>query len=284
MQDQILIDSHAHVQFPAYDGDRDAVVRRAIDAGIGIINVGTTRGTSEDAVRLAKEYQRGVWATVGMHPSHAAGNAHHDPWELREEQDEYFDISKYRELAQHSKVVAVGECGLDYYRIKNDELRVKKEQEKIFVQHVDLALEVAKPLVVHCRPSAGGEDAYDDIHHILNSYFLIRNSRLRGVIHFFVGGKDTARKFLDLGFYISFAGPVTFAKEYEEAVKYVPLDRILVETDSPYASPAPYRGKRNEPLYVREVAKKIADLKGILYDEVAHAATLNAVKIFKLEI
>lgn len=278
-----LIDSHAHAQFAAYDADRGEVMRRALENGVGIINVGTLFSTSLAAVRLAEKYKHGVWATVGFHPGHAGESSHHDPWELAEESGDIFDYRRFLELAKSPKVVAVGECGLDYYRIKNYESRIKEKQEKVFVEQIELALEIGKPLTIHCRPSAGSEDAYDDAFRILNSYFLIHNSSLRGVMHFFVGSPDTAKKFLDFGFYISFAGPITFASEYEDVVRSVPIDRILVETDAPYASPAPYRGKRNEPLYVCEVAKKIAALKGILYDKVVWATTENAVKLFGLE-
>lgn len=274
-----LIDSHAHVQFPAYDEDREAVIRRALGESVGMINVGTQYKTSEDAVKLAGEHD-GIWATVGFHPSHADENAHHDPWEIREKDSGGFDRKKFFTLAKNSKVVAVGECGLDYFRIRNNESGIKEQQANIFQAQVELAIELGKPLALHCRPSKGTEDAYDDMFEILNSYSQIHNSALRGVVHFFVGSPDTAKKFLDLGFYIAFAGPITFAKEYEEVVCFVPLGRILVETDAPYASPAPYRGKRNEPLYVGEVAKKIAEVKKLALEEVADATVENTKKLF----
>ncbi len=323
MNRQILIDSHTHVQFPAYDQDRETVIGRALDAGVGMINIGTTYSTSEGAVRLAERYESGIWATVGMHPSHAAGDEYHDPWELRDHSRELFDISKFRNVVSHPKVVAVGECGLDYFRIKNpalasagggsasggkasavvpsfargcgghskpladksagkDESGIKEEQRKVFADQIELALEVGKPLAIHCRPSNGTQDAYDDAYRILNSCFSLHNSTAGGVMHFFVGNTDTARKFLDLGFYISFAGPITFAKEYEEVVRYVPLDRIMVETDAPYAAPVPYRGKRNEPLYVREVASKIGGVKNLDFEEVTEATVGNTKKLFKI--
>lgn len=284
MKDQVLIDSHAHVQFPAYDEDREAVIQRALDEGVSVINVGTQYSTSADALELAEKYKSGVWATAGFHPGHADRNSHRDPWELREQNQEKFDAAKLRELAWNTSIVAVGECGLDYFRIKTQESRIKGEQQEIFKEQIELATTLGKPLVVHCRPSAGTQDAYDDALNILDSCFSIHSSRLSGVMHFFVGNKDTARKFLDLGFYISFAGPITFAREYEEVVGYVPLNRILAETDSPYAAPAPYRGKRNEPLYVIEVAKKIAQIKAIAYDEVTEKLTRNTAVLFSLNL
>lgn len=284
MKNQVLIDSHAHVQFPAYDEDREAVIRRALDEGVGVINVGTQYSTSADALKLAEKYENGVWATVGFHPGHAGENSHHDPWESREQNQESFDIEKLRELARKTKAVAVGECGLDYFRLKSEDLGFKDKQKEVFEKQIELAIELEKPLALHCRPTKGTQDAYDDLYDILKPYIANRKSGLRGVVHFFAGSKETAKKLLDLGFYISFAGPITFAAEYEEVVGYVPLNKTLAETDSPYVAPAPYRGKRNEPVYVAEVAKKIAQIKAIAYDEVARRLTKNTADLFGLEL
>ncbi len=304
-----LIDSHAHTQFAAYDQDREAVIQRALDAGVGIINIGTQYSTSEGAVRRAERYPDGVWATVGFHPNHADLDSHHDPWELREKRQEAFDISKFRNIAEHPKVVAIGECGLDYAhfvrkrsaRLQNgasadlsakalataealgegglpqEEIeRAKQKQRDVFVQQLELAYEVRKPLVIHCR------NAFADLIKILASCFVLHDSRPKGVVHFFSGSWEDAKKLLDLGFYFSFGGVITFARDYDEVVKKAPLDRLLVETDAPYVSPVPYRGQRNEPAYIIETVKKIAELRGIPYDEVAGLTTESAKRLFRL--
>ncbi len=272
---QTLIDSHAHVQFPVYDPDRDAVLQRAIEGGIGVINVGTQYSTSEDAVRLAEQHGEGVWATVGFHPNHVDLGAHHDPWELRDQHREPFAISKFRTFAAHPKVVAIGECGFDYYRIQNLESKTQNRQWEVFVQQIELAAEVKKPLVVHCRK------AFTDLVRILNSRFQILNSPA-GVVHFFSGTWADAKKLLELGFYVSFGGVITFARDYDEVVKKAPLDRLLVETDAPYVAPVPYRGKRNEPVYIIETVRKIAELRGIEFEVVAASTTENTKTLFRL--
>ncbi|MDP3727257.1 MAG: TatD family hydrolase, partial [bacterium] len=162
-----IIDSHAHVQFPAYDQDRDNVIGRALAAGIGMVNVGTQYATSFDAIRLAEQYPAGVWATAGFHPGHLDANAHHDPRELKERNAEHFDYAKFLDLARQPKVVAVGECGLDYFR---SGIETKEAQREIFEQQIALAHEVGKPLVIHCR------QAFADLIAILDSKFQILNS------------------------------------------------------------------------------------------------------------
>ena len=270
-----LVDSHAHVQFPAYDQDREVVTGRALKASIGVVNVGTQYSTSEGAVWLAEQYADGVWATVGFHPNHADRDSHHDPWELHEKRQEVFDYKKFRELADHPKVVAIGECGLDYYRIRNPESGIMERQREVFQQQIELAREVKKPLVIHCR------QAFPDLIKILDSRFQILNSST-GVVHFFSGTWEDAQKLLDLGFYLSFGGVITFARDYDGVVKDVPLERLLVETDAPYVSPVPYRGKRNEPAYIVETVKKIAELRQIPYDEIMRVTTGNARRLFRL--
>lgn len=270
-----LIDSHTHLQFAAYDADRDAVMQRAREAGIGVINIGTQHRTSEDAIQLAAQYSDGVWATVGFYPGHAEADAYHDPQELREHKPEPFDYGKFLELARHPKVVAIGECGFDYFRIRNNESGIKERQREIFLQQIGLAREVGKPLVVHCR------DAFEDLIGILYSKSQILNSP-PGVVHFFTGTWVQAQRILELGFYLGFDGPITFARDYDKVVCKIPLDRILVETDAPYAAPVPYRGKRNEPAYVVEIAKKIAELRGVRFEEITARTTENTKKLFQI--
>lgn len=155
----------------------------------------------------------------------------------------------------------------------------------VFREQINLALEVGKPIVVHCRPSGASQDAYADTFRILHSYFVIHNSRLRGVAHSFSGTTDEARAFLELGFYIGFTGVITFknAENLREVVRFVPLDRILVETDAPFLAPEPHRGKRNEPAWVEYVARKIAEVKNEPIGRVAEMTTENARTLFKVE-
>lgn len=281
-----LIDVHTHTQFAAYKGDKDAVIRRALEAGIWIINVGTQRDTSASAVQTAHEYPEGVYATVGLHPIHTE-KSYHDPQELGifSHSQEYenvrdakgftsraeeFDYEYYKKLALDPKVVGIGECGLDYYRLEEG---TKKKQSNVFIQQVELSHDVKKPLMIHCRK------AFEDLVSLLRatSHKLQAND---GVIHFFSGTVDDARKLLNLGFSFSFGGVITFARDYDPAVRYTPIDRIVLETDAPYITPVPYRGKRNEPAYIVEVAKKFAELKGVSLEQAAEQTTANARRIF----
>lgn len=266
----MIFDSHTHIQFPEFDADRDAVIKRALDAGIWMVNAGTNFESSKKAVELAHQYKEGVYATVGIHP--------HDA-------DTDYDFALIEELARDPKVVGIGETGLDYYRIKNQESRIwnneseiKERQKELFIKHIELAQKVGKPLIIHCR------EAHNDILSIPNSKFQIPDST-HGVMHFFggIGAWENLDEYLKMGFYISLAGVITF-KNYKDAenVKKIPLDRILIETDAPYVAPEPYRGKRNEPYYVKYVAEKLAEIRGVGFDEVAEQTALNTKKIFRL--
>lgn len=270
-----LIDSHAHTQFPAYDGDRDEVIGRALDAGVGIINVGTQYSTSVDAVNLARRYSYGVWATAGFHPGHLGPDAHHDPKELRERESEEFEYEKFLALVREREVIAVGECGLDYYRIGGAGPEITERQKFIFCRQIELAAKAGKPLVIHCR------QAFADLIAILKSKPELLNSPA-GVVHFFSGSWEDAEELLGLGFYLGFGGVITFTRDYDEVARKAPLERILVETDAPYVAPVPYRGQRNEPLYARETAGRIAELRAISSEEVAAQTTANANELFGL--
>lgn len=270
-----LIDTHTHVQFPVYDEDREAVIQRALDARIWMINVGTHRASSQVAIDLAEKYPEGIYASAGFHPEHIEG-AFHDAWENENVYHEIFDPDSFRKLVAHPKVVGIGECGLDYFRIKNDELRIKEEQRRVFSSQIELAKELKKPLVIHCR------DAFGDLIEILNSYFLHRDSQSAGVIHFFSGTPEEAQKLIDLGFYLGFGGVITFAKAYHDVISKVPLANIVLETDAPYVAPVPYRGKRNEPFYIEATAAKMAEWKGVTPEEVEETTTKNARDLFRI--
>ncbi|KKT64087.1 MAG: Hydrolase, TatD family [Candidatus Giovannonibacteria bacterium GW2011_GWA1_44_29] len=252
-----LVDVHTHAQFAEFENDRDAVIRRALGAGVWMINVGTDQHVSEAAVDLAHRYKSGVFATVGLHPT-----------DINDE----FDYDFYRKLAENFKIVAIGECGLDYFRLTP---KTKEKQKEIFIKHILLAREVKKPLMIHCR------EAFVDLIAILKENFGGR-SISPGICHFFSGTIEDAQKLMDLGFSFSFGGVITFAREYEKLIKFIPLDHILLETDAPYVAPIPHRGKRNEPSYIEEVAKKISKILGKDFDEIAEITTKNAIKIFGL--
>ena len=260
----LLIDTHAHVNFNAFKDDGDAVAQRSVEEGVWFINVGSQIDTSRRAVEYAERHPEGVFAIVGLHPIHLFSQ-HVDEEETHfTTRLETFDYDAYKTLAQHPKVVGIGECGLEYYRLPSgDEDSVKRLQKEVFIKQIELATELKKPLMVHSR------DAYADIYDILVKW----RAKLPGVIiHSFIGNWEEAKKFLDLDCHISFNGIITYKPRKEklpgsadpglhEAVKNTPLDHILLETDSPYLSPAPHRGQRNDPSKVKFVAKKIAELK-----------------------
>lgn len=267
-----LFDSHTHVQFAAFKDDYEKVIKRALDSGVWINNVGSQKATSEKAVTIAEDHEKGVYATVGFHPIHAGGGAK-DPEESTSENEE-FDYDFFRHLAENPKVVAIGECGLDYFRLKN---AAKDRQKEIFSAQIKLAEEAGKPLMVHCR------DAYPDLIEILRKERSRLLSDRPGISHFFTGSLEDAATLLEMGFSFSFGGAVTFAGNYDEVLRRIPLDRLLLETDAPYVAPVPFRGERNEPSFVIRVAEYIAEVKGLSLEEVAKETTENALRIFAIQ-
>ena len=277
------IDTHAHMNFVIYDEDRADVIERTKNDDVVVINIGTQEDTSRIAVELAEEHDH-LYAIIGLHPIHTVSHFHnHD--EVGEDGDEFtsrgevFDVDYYRTLAQSSdRVVGIGECGLDYYRNTTE---TRTAQEKAFREQIELALELDLPLMLHVRPSEGSMDAYEDVLAILRDYS--NNDKLRGQAHFFAGTPEIAQSFIDLGFYISFTGVITFASVYEKLVKAVPMDRILSETDAPYVTPHPFRGQRNEPSHVREVLGKISRIKKIDEEEMAEQVMKNAQNLYHIK-
>ena len=275
------IDIHAHTNFTVFDADRGDVVKRALNAGVWMINVGTQQDTSRKAMEMTKEFPEGVYAIIGLHPIHANASFH-DKDEFGDDavgftsRGEAFDRDFYRKLAREGgkKVVGIGECGLDYYRAPSEEEH--KRQKEAFISQIELALELDLPLMLHVR------NAYRDVLDILKPYKQKFGDKLRGDAHFFAGTVEEAKEFLDLGFHLSYTGVVTFAKQYIELVKATPLDRIMSETDCPYVAPHPERGKRNEPFFVTHIADKIAGIKGQLPVECRKQLVENAFKLFRL--
>ncbi|MDE2038056.1 MAG: TatD family hydrolase [Patescibacteria group bacterium] len=265
------IDIHSHLNFSAFDADRDAVARRALDAGTAFITVGTQLDTSRKAIELAEAYPEGAYAIVGLHPIHTSASFH-DAAELGEggmefsSRGERFDPAPYRELLKHPKAVGVGEVGLDHYRLEGDTRALQREA---FEAQIDLANEAGKPLMLHIR------EAYEDALAVLKD-----RARVKGNVHFFAGTTEQARRFLDLGFTLSFTGVITFARQYAELVEYVPLDMMHAETDCPFVAPVPHRGARNEPAFVSFVTEKIAALKKLPVADVEKALVANAHRLF----
>ncbi|MDP2629627.1 MAG: TatD family hydrolase [Candidatus Harrisonbacteria bacterium] len=273
-----LIDAHTHIHFPAYGEDRADVIARAEEKGIGMICVGTNTETSQSAIDLAKQYSGQIWATVGFHPNHAVPEQWYADKNESDQKREDFDRKRILELAKQSAVVAIGECGLDYYRLASHEKEIKEKQKEVFLAQIAIAQDVQKPLMIHCRPTKGTNDAYEDLYSVLQS---VKN-RPEVVLHFYVGGPEVTKKFVEAGYHFTFGGVITFARDYDHSIAQIPLERIMLETDAPYVAPASQRGKRNESSFLEEIAQKLAELKGIGYDEVAKQTTENARRVFKL--
>lgn len=260
-----FFDAHSHIHGGEFDADRDEVLSRMRVAEASTITVGTYLESSKKAVELA-EKEENVWATVGLHPT-----------DTREK----FDEEEYRKLVGNKKVVAIGECGLDYYWLGGGENQDEKgRQLQSFVRQINFASECDKPLMLHGRPSKGTMDAYEDMLLYLEPTKKIWGQNLRGNVHFFVGDKYIAKRFLDMGFTMSFTGVITFTHDYDEVVKYIPIESILSETDCPYVTPAPYRGKRNEPAFVPEVVKRIAEIKDISFEKASEVLFKNVERVF----
>jgi len=263
----MLIDTHAHVNFNAYKEDSSKVLRHSLDNGVWMINVGSQYSTSKRAVEMAEKYQEGVNAAVGLHPIHVS--------------EEEFDCEKYKRLALSGsrRVVAVGEIGLDY---KPEYASFKEKQEIVLLQQMDLAQELNLPIIFHCRM------AHADLIEILKSKIKNQISKLSGVVHCFTGTWQEAEEYLRMGFYLGFNG-IIFRLNLDEIIEKTPLDRILLETDCPYLTPLPAEALakagplRNEPIFVKYVAEKIAKTKGLSYEEIAEITTQNAKKLFKIK-
>ncbi len=265
------IDVHTHVNLDAFKEDYDAVETHTLAEGIAHINVGTGKETSEGAIVLAKRYGVGVYATVGLHPVRASGE-----YEEGRVRSETYDALAFETLAKEPCVVAIGECGFDYYRVDKD---TKEKQEEAFIAQIELANTLEKPLMLHIRDIAGSVGAYEDALKVLKQY-----AKVLGNVHFFAGTYDIAKQFWEVGYTTSFTGVITFANQYDEIVKNAPIEMLHAETDAPYATPKPYRGQRNEPLHVREVYTRIAEIRGEDAENVRVHLVENARRLFKVAL
>lgn len=259
------IDVHSHVAFPVFDADREHILARMKENRVGAITVGVDLASSERAVALALAVPE-IFATVGLHPNDSP--------------QEGFNAPAFEQLLSMGKVVAVGECGLDYFRRDGTDASEKGRQHNQFEAQIQFAIRHDLPLMIHGRPSTGTMDAYHDIISVLQKYKREAGDKLRGDIHFFVGDIPVAHAFLQLGFMFSFTGVVTFTKQYDAVIRFLPLDSILSETDCPYVAPHPHRGKRNESTHVTYVVEALARIRGEELEVVRKAILSNACRLF----
>jgi TatD DNase family protein len=261
------IDAHCHVQVEQYDEDREEVLEQMREQGVMAIVVGCDLESSQKAVELAEQHEH-LYATVGVHPT---------------DTDESFDTDNLLALAKHPKVVAIGECGLDYFRPTKVDEEEKQRQKLAFSRQIMLAAELEKPLIIHARPSKGTQDAYHDVLTLLTEAKGMYPD-LHGDVHFFVGGVAEADAFIALGFTLSFTAVITFARDYDAVIKSVPLTSILAETDAPYVAPVSRRGQRNDPLAVIDVVAKIAEIRGEDTESVRLALLDNTRRMFGFSV
>lgn len=258
-------DAHCHIQFPPYEEDRDALLHSMQERGVGGIIVGVDKDSSQKALELSDG--KTLFASVGLHPNDTP--------------DEVFDEAWYEALSQDSRVVAIGECGLDYYRPEEPE-QEKARQQEVFRKHIALAARADKPLMIHARPSKGTMDAYEDALTLLEEGKQLYGDTVRGNMHFFVGNVESMERLAALGMTFSFTAVLTFTKEYDEVVKRIPREKLITETDAPYVAPVHERGKRNTPLAVEAVVEAIARIRGEEVEEVRAYTLENARRAFAL--
>ncbi len=263
----MFVDSHAHLDGKQFNSDREQVIARAREGGVETIVAignGDGPGTLDCGIRLAARYDF-IYATVGIHPHEAA-------------QAKDSDFDEMTELLKQPKVIAWGEIGLDYFYDHSP----REIQQRVFLKQMELARAARLPIIIHCRPSDGSENAWDDCLRLIQEHWA--TSGLGGVLHCFTGTWTHAKQALDMGFMISFAGNVTFpkARSIRDAAKEVPIDRMLIETDCPYLAPIPHRGKRNEPGFVKETARQIGEIRGASAEEIGHQTAQNFYRFFAL--
>lgn len=274
-----FFDVHTHLnmldlalpQFKELAPDWRLVGKGTLEQGVWFVNIGADAESSRLALEQAREFSlvgafAGVGATVGIHPTEAWSEA---------------DFALIGQLAEDKLVLAIGECGLEYFRITDEVIRQK--QCELFNKHIQLAIKLGKPLMIHCRPSeGGGVDAYEDLYEILSSYPEVVSGQIAFNLHFFAGDWPIAQRFLKLGAYLSFPGVITFSHQFDDIIKKMPLDRLMSETDAPFVAPVPHRGKRNEPAFVSYVAYHLASLRGEEEGVVLASLVSNAKRFFNL--
>lgn len=262
-------DIHSHLNLAQFKLDHKEVVAELEKKEVGTITVGVDQKSSERAVELA-ELSENLFAAVGLHPT--------------ETDREVFNPDFYEKFMDNPRVVCVGECGLDYFRISGSDTDAKVRQQAQFRAQIEFALKYDKAIMLHIRPSQGSYDAYEDTLKILEEYKSEAGEKLRGDAHFFAGNLEIAKRFIDLGFYISFTGVITFTSDYNEVVKGAPLDRMMSETDAPYVAPVPHRGQRAEPWHVISVVEKLAELREIPLEDMQKQLLENTKRLFNIKM
>jgi len=255
------IDIHSHLNLPEFETDLEEVIGRLRDSDTGTIIVGTDFKNSKKAVEIAEAHEN-IFACIGVHPVDDAQKT--------------FEKEKFTELVSSKKVVAIGECGLDYFHADKEDAGERIRQQKLFLDQIKFAVLYDLPIMIHSR------GAYIELLDMLEPLVKKYEGKLRGNVHFFAGDLEIANRFIQIGFTLSFTGVITFASSYDEVIKNIPLEMIISETDAPFVSPVPYRGKRNEPSYVSEVVKKIAILRGEELEIVEKALISNANRVFNI--
>jgi TatD DNase family protein len=262
----MFVDSHAHLEGKQFASDREQVIARAREAGIAnIVAIGNGDGPAnfDCGIQLAEKYEF-IYATIGIHP-HEANQADQAAYD------------RMAQLARHPKIIAWGEIGLDYFYDHSP----RDTQKQVFAKQMELAAAAKLPIVIHCRPSDNSDNAWDDCLQMIHDQWAPH--ALGGILHCFTGNWPQAKRALDMGFMISFAGNLTFpkAQQIRDAALEVPLDRMLIETDSPYLAPVPHRSKRNEPAFVKETARKLGELRGLSAEEIGEQTSRNFYNFFK---
>jgi TatD DNase family protein len=280
----MYIDTHCHLNFKDFQDDFLEVAKRSLDNNVYMIVVGSEFKTSERAIFLSEKFDKGVYSAVGLHPIHLQdflikNDNENGKYEFKS-RGEKFDSQKYQELIdKNKKIVAIGEIGLDYYHINTSlgktEKEIKDLQKKVFLEQLNLAKKNNLPVIIHCR------EAHNDLYEILKDFSDKNNfSKDWGVVHCFSGDYELAKKYFSLGLKISFTGLITFVNDWDEVIEKSPIEKLMIETDSPYLSPIPYRGQRNEPLYVKKVAEKIAKIKNVPLEELEKLIFKNSLDFF----
>jgi TatD DNase family protein len=276
----MFIDTHAHINFKDFKDDGDEVIRRSLSNDTWMILVGSNLKTSKRALDYANKYEKGVYAALGLHPIHVddsqvSGGEGKESYSFVGRKEE-FNRESYENLAKLPKVVAIGEIGLDYYHLNPDKdtAKVKKIQQEVFIKQLNLAKDLNLPVIIHCR------QAHDDMLEILKDFK--NTDKIWGVMHCFSGDEDLAWKYFSLGLMISFTGLITFSQNWDSLLRKLPLSKIMIETDSPYMTPEPYRGERNEPMLVQYVANRIAEIRGVKLERIAEVTSDNAKRLFSI--
>ncbi len=278
-----LFDSHSHVNMGAFSADVDAVIKRALTDNTSIVIPGTDYKSSKRAIDIANRYQGGVYAAVGLHPSELFPRTEEENGVIKQYPAEQFSYDMYAMLTKFPKAVAIGEVGLDYaWRELDSDIEARKKlQKEVFWKQLELARSIDRPVIIHCR------QAHDDMLPLLTEFRerhkdSMPKDRPWGVLHCFSGDENIAWEYFKLGLIISFTGLITFSKRWDDLIRKVPEDKLMIETDAPFMTPEPYRGKRNEPVLVKFVAQRMAEIRGVTIEQIAEMTTANAKKLFKV--